>query len=733
MKHRHGHGFRVHKTMIVFDVDTSADPNSKKRHGVESYNNKLRYWLDDGLGRATPPWSPGGEPPRNAQVITPSGGLHICYRCDSDLTPSAALKDELPGVDILTDGMACMLPTIAVGSKPYNLCVPADEYFNLPTLPESFSKRLQAARGRNATLEDIDIDLPSAHEGDVSGWLEVLDPSMPNNDWVRVGMGLHEWSADRGLSLWEEWSLGGSNYKAGETATRWRSFNDTPGGVTHISLGYMAGMAMSVKMDAAESVEDLTELRGKAANLQLQGVGFDAVVSSCKQATKRLTGEKETVAAIREELSNLTIATGQDWYKEYVYVNVYDGFLNTRTGLVKTYSSFNAAHMPKTKDLKKMPSKIVLENNLIPIADLPAYMPSEGSIVTDPRDGCVYANIFNPSSVPHAAASIGSDGLRAIELVQKHIRNIFSTEANADIFTQWLAWQVQRPGQLVRWAPLIHSIEGTGKSFFKKLLIGVLGYKNVGVVSSSVVNGNFSGWATGKLVNVLEEVKISGKNRHVIYNALKPMISDDVISIEKKNVDAFDTPNHTNYIGFTNHADALPLNDTSRRWWPVSVGVGSIEEFEARIGAKEDAYFPRLFDCAASHPGELRRWLLDFELSDAFLKMKRAPKSDFKEMMVATEDAQHEGLEEARELLAEDTIHHNCDYICSGPFFEKLGLKLVNVPADRSKGSFLKSLGFLRSKTKQHTIEGKHECVWIHHSTTEEGVKKLIRAYEIYK
>ena len=272
---------------------------------------------------------------------------------------------------------------------------------------------------------------------------------------------------------------------------------------------------------------------------------------------------------------------------------LFDGFLNTANGLCETHKGFNARHRPRTKHLKKLPDKFVLEKALIPIADLPAYMPAcPEPTITDAHDGCVYANTFVPSSVPPAAALIDEDGARAILLLQKHIAFICSSVENANTFTQWLAWQVQRPGEKLLWAPVIHSIEGVGKSIFAHLLQYVLGHRNVGIVSPGQAVSNFNGWATGTLVNVLEELRIPGNNRFETMNALKPLITDDRIQINEKGVKPYTTFNQTNYICFTNHTDAMPLDATDRRWWAMSVPIASLENLAFFHRQKQKGIFP---------------------------------------------------------------------------------------------------------------------------------------------
>jgi phage/plasmid-associated DNA primase len=128
---------------------------------------------------------------------------------------------------------------------------------------------------------------------------------------------------------------------------------------------------------------------------------------------------------------------------------------------------------------------------------------------------------------------------------------------------------VQYPGVLINWAPLIQGVHGIGKSFIGKLITTLLGLKNVGKVSPVSVSSNFNGYATGACVNILEEISVKGHNRYDVMNGLKPLITDTEIQINDKGVKTYTTQNTTNYILFTNDKNAIPVEDTDRRYWIV--------------------------------------------------------------------------------------------------------------------------------------------------------------------
>lgn len=55
--------------------------------------------------------------------------------------------------------------------------------------------------------------------------LDVLDPSMGHDPWLRVGMALHHETSGEGFDLWDEWSSHGHQYPGRDVlAARWDSF-----------------------------------------------------------------------------------------------------------------------------------------------------------------------------------------------------------------------------------------------------------------------------------------------------------------------------------------------------------------------------------------------------------------------------------------------------------------------------------------------------------------------------
>lgn len=104
------------------------------------------------------------------------------------------------------------------------------------------------------------------------------------------------------------------------------------------------------------------------------------------------------------------------------------------------------------------------------------------------------------------------------------------------------------------------------KTLIAMLLKAVLGPTNVRLTDADQLFRN-NGWAEGAQVVAFEEVRVVGHNRHQVMNRLKPVITNDEITIEEKYVKAGQAPNITNYILLTNYQDALALTPDDGRYF----------------------------------------------------------------------------------------------------------------------------------------------------------------------
>ena len=727
---------------LVVDVDPKNGGAESFKRLVEDLNLKL-------------------EP----SVNTPSGGFHIYLKLDK---PYSNLKKNVnskyKGIDFLSKGSQCVIPSSKTLDGEYVWSDDLLDCFHQTQAPESLIKLL--------TNHNIDVDTNNGdnsnddlgdfkgliNESSENGWskerveelLSKLDASMGNDNWVKVGMALHDWNTLDGLELWEKWSKGGTNYNDGDTYTRWQSFK-LGGGVT---LGTISHMAKSVEYDEEyEKVEKFISIINDSDEKQLQFDVYDKIkkltfttinkekiVKAIQDRLKVLTNVKMPIKDVRKIVDSDRVVSGHfiedlevpEWCKKWVYVNSHGGFVSVNNFQVYKSESFNlknGVNIPlNDSDNKCSATKYVSDNGLVKIVDAMHYAPlCKDNMLT--INGLSVLNSFNINTIPLEDEETTDKGSEAIKFIENHILNLICSKDvnNAKILTQWLAHQVQHSGKLMLWSPVIQSIAGIGKSFIGELLRQCLGDINVGTVSPKAVMSENNGWATGVLVNLLEELKITGHSRYDSANAVKPLLTDRIIQIHDKYVKRFNTYNVTNYICFTNFKDCIPLEESDRRWWVIFSDIPSLDVLSEYVGENKDTYFPKLFDYVRNNGGQIRKWLLDYKISKEFLNTKQAPMTDYKKYMIATESSGIDGLDEIKEMIETGGKYFCKDVISSADLFEAVKFEYPDLEDFKTtqRNIILKKLGYMKIPNPIH-IDGKVRRCWAKNPIENNQVRLLL-------
>lgn len=171
-----------------------------------------------------------GELPRT-MTLTTGNGFHLVF----DYPMGAGLKSSsnsfgegYPDVDVRgVGGYIVAFPSRHASGRYYE---DDEECKTLADLPQFYIDFLQLDRRKK---KDDNVDR-SHRVNNSSDWseeevyrmLDVLEPDMPYDDWIAVGMALHKEGFQ--LDMWDKWSARGSKYRGiGDLNTHWRSFNSS--------------------------------------------------------------------------------------------------------------------------------------------------------------------------------------------------------------------------------------------------------------------------------------------------------------------------------------------------------------------------------------------------------------------------------------------------------------------------------------------------------------------------
>jgi len=340
--------------------------------------------------------------------------------------------------------------------------------------------------------------------------------------------------------------------------------------------------------------------------------------------------------------------------KKWVFLSGDNEFYHQATGQAMGVAAFNLAMAPHVGFVsfetangtveKKFPaSKTLIEYLFGTVAHSTMYRPDCAGDLHIMSEGIPFINSYRVKSVPSADPEW--EAKEAWRICQQHIMTILGDHGR--IVIQWIAHNVQNPGMKILWAPIIVGVQGDGKTTLAKMLAAVMGKANVGPVSPEAMFSDFTGWAEGSCVKVLEEIRVHGNSRHDAMNKLKPLITNETVEIVRKGKDGKQVVNVTNYMALTNYMDALALDDGDRRWGVFRTKFESREDMLAEF---DDAYWVALHSAIDTQPDVLRGWLLDVDLSD-FNRVAAPDISEHKSAMIlSTRSPDQVDVEEAIDL-----------------------------------------------------------------------------------
>lgn len=174
----------------------------------------------------------------------------------------------------------------------------------------------------------------------------------------------------------------------------------------------------------------------------------------------------------------------------------------------------------------------------------------------------------------------------------EHIDYLFGLDAqgnrrNADDVDQvlnWMAWVYQNISKKPNHGLLIVGKEtGTGKSFVARVMEQLIGPDNTQRPKNSSLKGDFNAWANSCKLCIIEELMQIG--RREVANELRDTITESTIEVNIKNITAQKIENYMAMMAITNHRDAMPMEETERRWLVI----------ETPAMRKDGDYYDRLW------------------------------------------------------------------------------------------------------------------------------------------
>lgn len=497
------------------------------------------------------------------------------------------------------------------------------------------------------------------------------------DQWLEMGMALHhQFQGDaRGLQLWHEWGEKSSKYSAETTDYKWESFGHGPATVTFATILYKAerekerlsDLEFDKVINEIERCNNARELTGKylkqLATMSLTEVQQEEGLRKVQFRLKEVKNIPIRLEAVRKMYTALRPREDRGprvlpkWCENWVFVQRNNTFHNLRTGITLTKNSFDGAfgkHLLTDKQRAQgeysngKASDAAL--NLFEIQQVydVMYMPGMGECFT--MGGLSYGNLFSEYHVPKERPPSTTSERRDIQTIKKHFEMLFPIAEERRVVLDYLAYCVQYPGQKITWALVIQGVSGAGKTWLHGLMAEALGVRNVRSVRNKELRENFTAWGEGKQMVFIEELRMNENDKFQVLENMLTYVGNKTVSIRTMNRTSYEIPNVTNYVMFTMYVDAIPLEDTDRRYYVIRTSLQTKFDI-SKFRAAHTGYFEKIYSALELNGDIIRHWLLNHEISDDFNPHDHAPETEAKDLMRSEANGESKELAELESII----------------------------------------------------------------------------------
>lgn len=393
--------------------------------------------------------------------------------------------------------------------------------------------------------------------GEVARWIDtVKNDDWHYDDWIKFGMALHHETdgSPEGLRLWDEWSSQSGKYVHGTCARHWRSFGKNAS-VAPVTGQFIEGKAKKVEREEKKKglVDQLVQ------DLVLVQVGGKARV-------------------IRED----ELQEGLDLY------GVED--------LTKEFANQMISIKTENKKGEEVEEKV---NPIKLWLTHPERRTARGLVFLPEGQKYGYYNLWRGFACEPEEGDVSP--------FLDYVRTVLASgdEAIARYIIGWAAQIVQEPMTKVGVALILRGAKGTGKSMFGRLVGKLFPDHHIVISRQDHLVGHFNAHLESCLMLQVEEGYWAGSK--AAEGALKDLVTNDRIMVERKGVDGYMAPNYTRVLFTSNEEWVVPATMDERRWAVFDVSscrkedrayFGALEAWYTRGGNSHLLHYLKTFDLA---------------------------------------------------------------------------------------------------------------------------------------
>lgn len=583
----------------------------------------------------------------------------------------------------------------------------------------------------NADVGDIEYlraPLDEITKEEVTEALSKIPADCSMQQWVEIGMALKHQFGSAGFSIWDDWSSSSATKYPGmeELAGRWESFAANPKDRVPVTVRSLIKIAvehgwnnrpLSTRTfesarewirNPARSSEELLD-QGPKRLAKLSGIvgpiQTKVLISDLHSVTKSRGLRGPTQQDIAKELKRLSDAAMRaasvqpPWASQFVFLTAPSLFYRPLDGRKMRRETVDLIHRAPNAD--NAASDYLIHDVGIPVVENLRYEPGQKKRVFSVA-GVPYINTYR---VTYKKAD-RYEAEEAGALYLEHAPNLFGPYWR--IPTNFLSYLVQHPGKKIRWAIFVQSGMGAGKGLIAYICELTLGWSNVQrLFAEYVLEGNHNGWAYGFQLTIIDEIRVVGANRHRVMDKLKPVISDDRISIRNLYEPVQTVENTMNYMLFSNYSDALAVTPDDRRYCAIPSPLQNKEHIDALGGS---AYFDRLYSGCSKYAAGLRAFFESWPIDKDFNPEGRAPQTSFlREMSRNAASPLTRAVQEALEDQPHPLVRR--DLVSLNALRNVLPAATLPSFSDQALSAILREEGF--TYIGRHSVDGNRHSLWV--------------------
>lgn len=199
---RSGYGIIVSDGLLVVDVDP--------RNGGQEGYAKLIEDVPEIAGAGV-----------IVETGRKDGGKHIYFLAPPGVSLVQSLNGKYIGCDFKSSGYVVGPGSTHASGKQYDMVI-GDGPQDIRPAPKALIDLLRRPDAHRTSLSGEQVDVT---DDDLTKMIKHIDPDCGHDEWVRVGMALHEVTNGTGFDIWNKWSRRGKKYPGHDVLDRrWHSF-----------------------------------------------------------------------------------------------------------------------------------------------------------------------------------------------------------------------------------------------------------------------------------------------------------------------------------------------------------------------------------------------------------------------------------------------------------------------------------------------------------------------------